>query len=165
MIWSSGPVWLLLGVWNAAILTECKIFMNYQWYPIWLTGEQLLGLCASRGAASAHLRKAHTEAKCVCVCMCAHVCVCVSACFSRDALVCESTQPDVCVWLCVLVSVGLDIRRNNCVFNSLFSRWWMIILEMIKRQVSSIRICACQSNITLLPRESSSGVAAVRVMF
>lgn len=34
MIWSSGPVWLLLGGWNAAILTECKILMNYQWYHL-----------------------------------------------------------------------------------------------------------------------------------
>lgn len=29
-ICSSGPAWRLLGVWKAAILTECKIFMNYQ---------------------------------------------------------------------------------------------------------------------------------------
>lgn len=70
----------------------------------------------------------------------------------------------------VRVSVGPDIRRNNCVFNSLLSRWWMIILEMIKRRVSSIRMCACQSNVMLTltkaVRESDTRVQLrhVRVM-
>lgn len=126
-ICSSGPAWLLLGVWKAAILTECKIFMNYQWYPIWLTGEQLLGLRASRGAASVRLRSAR---------------VCARTCFSRNTFV-RSIQLDVRVG----VSAGRDIRRNNCVFNFLFSRWWTIILEMIKKPVLSIRIRACQSHV------------------
>lgn len=31
--------------------------------------------------------------------------------------------------------MGPDIRRNDCVFNLLFSRWWIIISDMIKRRV------------------------------
>lgn len=85
-----------------------------------------MGLRASRGAASVPFEER----------------ACARTCFSRNTFV-WNIQLDVCVG----VSAGRDIRRNNCVFNFLFSRWWMIILEMIKKRVSSIRICACQSHV------------------
>lgn len=132
-------------VWNAAILTECKIFMNYQWSPIWLAGEQLLGLCASRGAASVHLRKVNL---CLCEWILAFARVFLSMRVRTRAhfLMHES----VCVFVRACVSVGPDIRRNNCVFNLLISRWWRIIRHDQKASLSFIRICTCQSSVALI---------------
>lgn len=73
---------------------------------------------------------------CLCEWMLAFTCVPLCAFLDMHAcvFVCvyESTHSDACVCACVCVSEGLDIRRNNCVFNLLISRWWRIILRWSK---------------------------------